>query len=398
MERIDYVPVLSSFIAGELARIRHCSELEAGLGEIGPATEIGDRDLGIDSLGLLQIASGVSQMFHLSETGVDEYLLRYRKVADWAEIVSVSVKKKAECLTFRTSGSSGKPKACVHRVADLKEEVQVHADAYGGCRRVVTLVPRHHIYGFLWTVMLPAELGVEVIDGRRWTPARLKTELRAGDLVVSTPATWQHISERIDGFPDSVMGVSSTAACPAALFGQLQMQGLALTEIYGSSETAGIGRRSAVERPFALLAFWNPGLSSNCLTRKSADDEGGGVREFEIPDRLDWCDEKHFFVQGRRDNAVQVLGSNVYPERVADLIRRHAAVQDCAVRLMRAEEGHRLKAFVVLRDEANEAERAEVTDWLSGKLAPCERPGNIVFGRVLPRNEMGKLADWDCSC
>jgi 4-coumarate--CoA ligase len=395
VERIDYLPVLSSFIAGELARIRNCSELEAGLAEIGPSTEIGDRDLGIDSLGLLQIASGVSQMFHLSETGVDEYLLRYRKLADWAEIVSVSLKKKAECITFRTSGSSGKPKPCVHRVADLQEEASLHAAAYPDCRRVVTLVPRHHIYGFLWTVMLPAKLEVAVVDGRRWSPAKLKNELRAADLVVGTPAAWQHMSDNINAFPPSVIAVTSTAPCPAALFEQLQAQGLTLTEIYGSSETAGIGRRSEPRQPFKLLPFWNPGFSSTCLTRKSGE---CGVREFEIPDRLDWCDEKHFFVQGRKDNGVQVLGTNVFPERVADLIRSHAAVKECAVRLMRPDEGHRLKAFVVMHGESSAAERDEVKRWLRGELQPNERPASIAFGLAVPRNEMGKLADWDCSC
>jgi acyl-coenzyme A synthetase/AMP-(fatty) acid ligase len=99
-------------------------------------------------------------------------------------------------------------------------------------------------------------------------------------------------------------------------------------------------------------------------------------------------------VRGRKDAVVQVRGAKVIPQRVADYIRSHPSVKDCCVRLMRPEEGDRLKAFVVWRGEANAGR--EMEEWLFRKLQPDEIPASIVFGHRLPRNEMGKLSDWDC--
>ena len=75
---------------------------------------------------------------------------------------------------------------------------------------------------------------------------------------------------------------------------------------------------------------------------------------------------------------------------------QHPAVADITVRLMRPEEGSRLKAFVVPAVDAsayNEL-RAELHRFAAATLAPRERPGAYSFGPALLRTEMGKLADW----
>ena len=105
---------------------------------------------------------------------------------------------------------------------------------------------------------------------------------------------------------------------------------------------------------------------------------------------------------GRRDRAVQVGGTNVYPDRVARVLRAHPKVADCAVRLMRPEEGWRLKAFVVpdgvsagaIGDPADL--RRELRRWLRDKVEASERPGSITLGAVLPLDDQGKAADWTC--
>ena len=47
---------------------------------------------------------------------------------------------------------------------------------------------------------------------------------------------------------------------------------------------------------------------------------------------------------------MRVAGFNIYPARVREVLLSHPAVADVSVRLMRASEGERLKAFVVPRD------------------------------------------------
>ena len=397
MTKIDHLAVLSSLVAGELARIRNYSTLEAelALDGIGPGAELGTGTLNTDSLELLELASAVAEMFHLHETGVEEYLLRYRTLENWAEIVEFSQSHKADSVTFRTSGSTGKPKRCVHRIGDLEREVAAHAVRHNDRKRILVSVPRHHIYGFLWTIMLPQTLGLEVLDVRRWTPGKINGVLRDGDLLIGTPPTWKFLGHGIETFPNGVGGITSGAPCPAPLFGELKRRGLDLTEVYGSSETGGIGTRTSPEDTFALLAFWRKGAPDNSLVRLGlrAGDEPVSL---DAPDHLEWTDDEHFLVGRRRDGAVQVRGINVFMDRVADCIRSHPVVEECAVRLMKPDEGDRLKAFIVFRESGSTSrDLQEVEQWMRERLSPAERPASITTGVSLPRNEMGKLKDWD---
>jgi 4-coumarate--CoA ligase len=93
-------------------------------------------------------------------------------------------------MTFRTSGSTGQPKSCVHALHALWREVQEVAPLLSGCTRLFAAVPSHHIYGFLFTILLPRALGLDsrsVLDLRQSSPARLSRELREGDVVIGHP-------------------------------------------------------------------------------------------------------------------------------------------------------------------------------------------------------------------
>jgi long-chain acyl-CoA synthetase len=58
---------------------------------------------------------------------------------------------------------------------------------------------------------------------------------------------------------------------------------------------------------------------------------------------------------GRAEGAVQVGGVNVFPDVVGRVLTAHSGVAQAAVRLMRPEEGTRLKAFVVPQPQADRA-------------------------------------------
>ena len=65
--------------------------------------------------------------------------------------------------------------------------------------------------------------------------------------------------------------------------------------------------------------------------------------------------------------------------------------------MMRADEGKRLKAFVVLKDPACDliAARREILDWITATLPTAEQPKAVTFGARLPCTETGKAADWE---
>jgi long-chain acyl-CoA synthetase len=230
-----------------------------------------------------------------------------------------------------------------------------------------------------------------VLDLRGASPAALAGMLQPGDLVVGHPDFWSQVAALAPALPQDVVGVSSGAPCPDATARALHERGLRLLQVYGSSETAGVGWRERAGEPYRLFSYWRRASRENTIERMLA----GEPECFPLQDRLDWIDGEHFVPNGRIDQAVQVGGTNVFPAYVAEVLETHPGVAQCAVRLMRPDEGTRLKAFVVpVEGFAPAPLRAELASWLAERLTPAERPAAFSFGPALPRQPGGKPADW----
>jgi long-chain acyl-CoA synthetase len=92
---------------------------------------------------------------------------------------------------------------------------------------------------------------------------------------------------------------------------------------------------------------------------------------------------------------VQVGGINVFPAFIADRLSKQPGVRDAAVRLMRSDEGTRLKAFIVPEPDTDlTALRSNLQTWIGATLPVAERPMAITFGTSLPIGMMSKAADW----
>jgi 4-coumarate--CoA ligase (photoactive yellow protein activation family) len=387
---------VSDLLAAELAQARPGRSAPA---LPWPRELVFERDLGADSLELLGMGTALAEALQLARADIDASLLARPRLDDWVRAARDGLRAAAAAnedaaLTFRTSGSSGSPKRCTHALALLWQETLELARLLPERRRILSVVPSHHIYGFLFTVLLPRALGgAEVLDLRAAAPSTLLREARPGDLLVAHPGWWEQAARLQPRFPDDVMGTSSTAPCPDPLARELADAGLRLLQVYGSSETAGVGWRVEAGAAFTLLPHWSRTGEADQLARSLPE---GGAAAYALQDRLEWEDECHFRPAGRIDAAVQVGGVNVFPSYVAEVLRMHPRVAEAAVRLMRPDEGARLKAFVVPADAgANEdALRAELLDWCAARLTTPERPAAISFGERLPRQASGKPADW----
>jgi 4-coumarate--CoA ligase (photoactive yellow protein activation family) len=384
---------VADLVAGELAALRHDRLLlPTGWTE---ALSL-EADLGVDSLELMQLAGVLNETLQIHRSGIEDYLLAHRRLANWLDIACTALGYFSDELSFRTSGSTGEPKRCTHALADLEQEAASLAALFPQRRRLLLAVPSHHIYGFLFGVLLPRHLGIDpgkVIGVRGRLPAQLAGLAQPGDLVVGHPQFWQAALETGTQFPGDVIGVSSTAPCPDAVAERAESAGLAsLVQIYGASETGGLGWRSSHRDPYRLLPFLErvPGREDGLL-RRGPD---GATHVLRPQDGLAWCADDQFTVGPRHDDAVQVGGINVFPERVRAVLLAHPLVEDAAVRLMRPGEGIRLKAFVVPRSGAGAGFTQELRAWIDARLAPPERPKAITLGQQLPRGALGKPADW----
>jgi 4-coumarate--CoA ligase (photoactive yellow protein activation family) len=370
-------------VAAEVRRIREADLYRLSEGDWPEGTMIADDGLGLDSLEQLGALAALAETFDLDDSLLDD--TPPRTVGDWVGWIMRGHVSDEGRMTVSTSGSTGNPRPCVHAVRDLLGEAAYLATCFGDRRRVVALVPAHHLYGIIWTALLPAALGVSVVSRMIGSPLGLL----AGDLVVAVPDQWEAILRLNRRLPDDVMGVSSAGSLDDALGARLLSAGLTrMVDVYGSSETSAIAMRDVPAAAYDLLPRWRL-VAQDDHDWQLVDRDG---RIVPLPDHVERTGETALRPIGRRDGAVQVAGHNVWPTRVAQLLGGVDGVADAAVRL---HANGRLKAFVVAEARVDPVElRATLDRFVATRLAEPERPKSFRFGTALPRNAMGKLEDW----
>lgn len=375
--------IACAVVAAEVKRPRTAGAPLAAMQDWSEATPIGDRGLGLDSIEQLGALGALAETFDCDDSALGEDTPGH--VGAWIDWIMHAQESGEPQLVVQTSGSTGTPAACRHAVADLVDEARFFAAQLADRRRVVALVPAHHLYGIIWTALLPAVMDIPVVVRTSGAPVDLAT----GDLVVAVPDQWRMLSRLVRTFPDDVVGISSAAPLDDRLGSTLLASGLArLFDIYGSSETGGIAMRELPATAYALLPRWR--LAPCGHDDWQLIDRDG--RNHVLPDHVERIGEHGLRPTARRDGAVQIGGHNVWPARVAEALRQIDGVADAAVRL---HADGRLKAFVVPHGHRDPDELAVIVErQVANLLSVPERPRHWRFGTALPRNAMGKQEDW----
>lgn len=375
---------------GRLCRSHAIAAVSAGLDASAvDALAVDEATLGLDSLATIELVTHLNLFFGLDATGVEDYLLIRRSLGEWVGLVEhhVSVLGPSLSITFETSGSTGRPK----RIRQSRQALESEVDGLlegplkpSRVNRILCAVPVTHIYGFLWGVLLPKRLGLDAIDLPAGLPGAMLRKGRPGDLILATPFSWDRTSLCAGRFAPGVVGVTSGGPTTADTWHASEACGLSrMIEVYGSSETGGVGWRDEERRPFILM----PDVERMAPEEAELRRPGAGV--LDVQDHLDWVAPSEFRVRGRRDPVVQVAGTNVNLFDLRRLIEAEPGVSEAAVRL----DGDRLKAFVVRTAEAAPDLEERLRRALSCLPAPA-RPERYRFGPALPRTATGKLADW----
>ena len=355
----------------------------------------GTCSLALDSLERLTIAGALNEMFDLAASGIEDNLLRARSIGDLVAVVLAGRQAGARRIGFLSSGSQGDPKPHIHDPESLLAEVAGIADLMPDFRIVLSGVPPQHIYGFIWTILLPLHRDVPVADVRDQAASRIGRSLGRNALVVSHPLHWRYLARSISDLRGAT-GVSSAGPLAADTEERLLGQGLGqLFEIYGSSETGGLGYRTAPDSAFRCLPHLTLGTGDGgepVFTHRRAP--GGGLVP---PDHLRLSSDGSFRPAGRRDRSIKIGGVLVSPMAVEAKIRECPLLADCAIRPNGEGERVSLKLFAVPSTPITNEDvfRRDLDRWMAAALSAAEHPRRVTIGLEIPKGEMGKRADWD---
>lgn len=312
--------------------------------------------------------------------------------------------------TVYTSGSTGEHQPCAKTAGQLLGEARALAETFalGAGDVVLATVPPHHIYGLLFSVLAPLAAGAAF---SRETPLHAETVAAVARRIgatalVSAPAHLRGMTVLGRGeLPPLRRVFSSGAPLPRATALELLAgQGLAVTEVYGSSETGGIGWRRIEEG--ASDMFSEPAWTPLPGVRVAASGEGrllldspflppDAARPYPGEDRVEVAEDGRFYLRGRLDGVVKIAGKRVAIAEVEQRLLALPRVADAAVVATESAgaRGHELVAAVVLREPAGEAAEAiaglrhALLQWFD----PVVVPRRIRLVPALPREASGKL-------
>lgn len=291
-----------------------------------------------------------------------------------------------------TSGSTGSPAPHVKTAGQLLGEAAVLCERFGfRDAAVASTAPPHHLYGLLFSVIVPLVGGGTFARATPLYPSAIVDASAQATVLVSVPAHLEALAEVAPGSLDAGLRVfSSGAPLPPATAGVLRARhGLAVTEILGSSETGGIAWRVGTGPWTALPGVSIDADANGALLVDSPFLAPDAERPFRAADRIAPLGPGLFRHLGRGDSVVKIGGERVNVTAVEAILRGVAGVTDAAVVAVETPDTrqHELWAAVVAPAHSVASLRAA----LLRSLDPVAVPRNLRLVARLPRTGLGKM-------
>ena len=303
-------------------------------------------------------------------------------------------------ITLFSSGSTGEPKAIPKAWPQLEAELRVQMALWGerlAGTRVLASVSHQHIYGLLFRILLPLALG-RPFDRRTIDyPEQLATQ-GAPWCLIASPAFLSRLDPAMPATGCRLIVSSGGPLQPGDAQQAKQLFGQLPVEIFGSSETGGIGwrQRHQVQTPWTTL----PGVEV-----RVGPEQGLLLRSPFLP-TAEWLacadrialHEGGFELLGRQDRVVKLEEKRVSLDEVEARLQALAEVEAAAVLPLQQGQRQILGAVLVLSElgAARWAElgpgrfllalRQQLRPWLE----PVALPRSVRRVEQMPVNAQGK--------
>lgn len=313
-------------------------------------------------------------------------------------------KSKAEMVMY-TSGTTGEPKAVYKLFLQFENELFELVKVFGNDwvnRKVYSTVNHHHIYGLLFTALLPIATGLPFRRHRIDFPTELANIAGDAAVIASSPAFLKRLSAETDkaiAFKCPPIIYSSGGPLPEDVARKAcELTGFWTMEIYGSTETGGIAYRQSkngpVWKPFEVCQM--SVAENGCLNIKSSYIlEADG---FTTGDLVELYDDGRFLLKGRSDSIVKIEEKRISLPEVENRLKQTGLVQDVRVVPMVGKRQY-LAAAIVLNEAGREkfAGASKLTinnyfhDYLLKFIENTVSPKKWRYLEELPQNTEGKI-------
>ena len=185
----------------------------------------------------------------------------------------------------------------------------------------------------------------------------------------------------IGGFATMISG-SEMLEAPASIGRPLAHLQAAILRADGMPDTSASSGELGLRGPSVMLGYWNdPQATSEALGT-------GWLRTGDLV-RRDATGRYHF--EGRSKELIKSGGENIYPREVELVLLQHPAIADAAVvGVPHPGWGEAVKACVVLRPEQS-LSSADIILWCRQHLAGYKRPRFIEYVDAIPRDPLNKI-------
>jgi fatty-acyl-CoA synthase len=363
------------------------------------------------------------------------------QVARWTDVVAAAHVPEPPragpddwCVMPYTSGTTGKPKGCVHTHRSVMH-VMYFGVRWGGVTTstvALGVVPMFHVTG------MQAMNSLIFAGGCNVALPRWDRDLAAEAIARNRVTNWTCIptmvidlfaNPRIDEYDLSSLTFMSGggAAMPEAVAQKVKdLWGLDFVEGYGLSETIAASHTNPPQRakkqclgvpicdtdsriidpdtlveqpqgatgeiitdgPGVFQGYWNdPDKTAAAFIVHD------GKKFFRTGDlgRID--EDGYFFMVDRLKRMINASGFKVWPAEVEAMLYRHPLVQEaCIIGTFDAYRGETVKALIVARGGAKGPETADaIIDWAREHMAAYKIPRIVEFVDALPRSGTGKV-------